>query len=361
MVAPINIPSTPNDVDLAIIGGGIIGICTAWYAAQQYPQWRIAVLEQSAIGSGATQYAASLDMPYGHTPLRHRLSARSRELYATLRKALPLPIKDLPFYGIVNKENAAPVLARLTDTNAKIEPGEIKKLNNTYPSLIIPDDKTIIAGGMASQAIINDSPKIIADHFVNQHHRIYEHTVVDSITSSNEQYHLHTATGNTFFAKRVVQATGPWIKNLLSTESKPSALPRVKKIIAFYIRQQPGPDDPVFYFFDDDAFLMPRYEAGHWLFSFKCDHWDVQPDITTLHIEETDKVKAHRILEKYYPSFVQFCHTGSVFCDAYTETGDPLIEPITTDSNYIFAGAGSGSGFRLAPAIAEEAISYFAP
>ncbi len=63
-----------DDFDLVIIGAGIIGVCAAWYARKRYPQWKILLLDQSGIGNGATSYSASLDIPYGHTALRYKLS-----------------------------------------------------------------------------------------------------------------------------------------------------------------------------------------------------------------------------------------------------------------------------------------------
>ena len=358
MVELINEHLTDQEFDLAVIGGGMIGMCTAWYAAQQFPQWRIAVFEQNEVGSGASHYSVSLDMPYGHTALRHQLATRSGELYRALRNTLPLPIKDLSFYGIVDSNSADDVVANFTGGSSCVSSNRTAAVADKYAGLIIPNGKVLVTG-IASYATENKIAKILAGNFSDHHHLVFEHTAVQAVESRNRQYGLVTKTGKQFSAKRVVQATGPWLDRIYKNGNQPSQVVRVKKVVAFHLWKQPEPDDPLFYFFDDDAFLLPKYEAGYWLFSFKCDHWDVLPDISKLHIDKADETKARYILKKYYPLLESLCTNGRVFCDAYTENSDPFIEPLCREANYIFAGACSGSGYRLAPAIAEQVIQHF--
>ncbi len=37
-----------TEFDLLIVGGGIVGLATAWRASQQFPRWRILLLEKEA-------------------------------------------------------------------------------------------------------------------------------------------------------------------------------------------------------------------------------------------------------------------------------------------------------------------------
>lgn len=350
-----------RDYDLAIIGAGIIGVCAAWYARSQHPQWRIVLIDQGKVGGGATHYSASLDLPYGHTPLRYQLAERSQELYLQLRKELPdLPIKDLIFYGIVSAQNAPSVLQQITDSNATLSPDIIPALLNDYPQLVLPAGTSIISDAAASQAVTNDVADLLAENFAaTPGSSVIEHTKVIKVKSADNKFELQTSGGGCYGSARVIQATGPWKNEIAGPAFLTGQNTRVKKIVAFHIHHQPKPTDPLFYFFDDDAFLMPKYEAGYWLFSFKCDHWDVLPAIETLHIDNTDIEKAQGILQKYYPSFAPLCTQGRVFCDLYAGDGDPVIDQAINNSNYVFAGAGAGSGYRLAPAIAEEAVNSF--
>ncbi|MEO8109097.1 MAG: FAD-dependent oxidoreductase [Ginsengibacter sp.] len=348
-----------NNFDLAIIGAGIIGTCVAWYARKHYPAWRIALVDKSEVGSGASFYSASLDIPFGHTPLRYKFSKRSRSLYAELRNELPeLPIKDLNFYGVVNEDSACHVLQQFTEPGASLCPEIIPSLLKEYPFLNLSGHTTIISGLNASQALTNNVANILAKNFASTSNSlIAEHIKVKDVSYREGLYDIRTQDDIHFYSTRIMQATGPWITENLGSNIRIKRSARIKKIVAFHILKQPEATDPLFYFFDDDAFLMPKYEEGYWLFSFKCDHWDVVPEKSKLSIDEADRIKAQNILKKYAPQFASLCLGGRVFCDAYTADGDPVVEEVK--ENYIIAGAGAGSGYRLAPAIAEEVLKFF--
>lgn len=348
-----------NDFDLTIIGAGIIGAMVAWYARKQYPGWRICLIDQSSIGSGATHYSASLDIPYGHTPLRFELAQHSRALYVALRQEIPgLPVKDLPLYGIVQEGNASLTIKQFADAHASLSPQLKASISKEHPLLSLPPHTNIIAGSMASQGTKNELASILCDHFeATADSSVMHHTKIINVSIAGDRFELQTAGEKRFHSKKAVQATGPWMNEILGKELSASKKTRIKKIVAFHIYQQPKAGDPVFYFFDDDAFLMPKYEDGYWLFSFKCDHWDVAPDIDTLSIDEADLKKAQSILQKYYPSFAPLCIDCRVFCNTYTEDRDPVIERAAKHRNYIIAGACAGSGYRLAPAIAQQALN----
>ncbi|MEO6723468.1 MAG: FAD-dependent oxidoreductase [Ferruginibacter sp.] len=349
-----------DDLDLAIIGAGIIGVCAAWYARKKYPAWRIALFDQAQPGSGATFYSAALDLPYGHTPFRYELSSQSRLLFDQLRKDIPaLPLKDLKFYGFTQEHNADKILQQLTAPGIKASAEMLPLLHHDYPFLKIPPNSTVLSGGVAMQALNNEVTPLIARHFsLTPASFIFKESKVLEVNTDGDNFHLRSANA-AFQSKRIIQATGPWITESMGNGFAISKKPRIKKIVAFHIYQQPEKSDPVFYFFDDDAFLMPRYEAGYWLFSFRCDHWDVLPNIASLSIDPSDTEKALSLLDKYAPSLVPLCTGGRVFCDAYTENADPIIETAGNHSNYVIAGAGAGSGFRLAPAIASKAVDLF--
>ncbi|MFE5118271.1 hypothetical protein [Streptomyces sp. NPDC056669] len=75
----------------------------------------------------------------------------------------------------------------------------------------------------------------------------------------------------------------------------------MKKIVALHIDRPTRPDDGAVVFQDHDAFLLPLHEEGHWLYSYVCAQWNVD------------------------------------------------------EGRIVYAGAGSGFGYRLVPAIAREA------
>ena len=49
-----------------------------------------------------------------------------------------------------------------------------------------------------------------------------------------------------------------------------------------------------------------------------------------------------------------------MFCDAYGPAGEPVVRALDPSGRIVFAGAAGGSGYRLGPAIAAEAVDLLA-
>ena len=210
-------------------------MCAAWYARSQHPQWHIVLIDQGKVGGGATHYSSSLDLPYGHTPLRYRLAERSHELYLQLRKELPdLPIKDLIFYGIVSAQNAPSVLQQITDSNAILSPEIIPALLNDYPQLVLPAGTTIIPGAAASQAVTNNVADLLAENFAAiPGSSVIEHTKVIKVKSADNKFELQTSGGGCYGSARVIQATGPRKNEIAGPAFLTVQNTRVKKSLPF--------------------------------------------------------------------------------------------------------------------------------
>lgn len=100
-------------------------------------------------------------------------------------------------------------------------------------------------------------------------------------------------------------------------------------------------------------------QRQEWLYSFTSQEWDCAPEVSRLTITQKDRDLALSILNRYCPSFVRDCHGGRVFCDAYSQDRAPLVAQVPGMTNFVVAGAGSGSGYRLAPAIGIKALEHF--
>jgi glycine/D-amino acid oxidase-like deaminating enzyme len=167
---------------------------------------------------------------------------------------------------------------------------------------------------------------------------------------------VHTSSGDRVAAGAVVLAPGPWLsapgwRHLVA----PLGL-RVKKIVALHIERRPGPADEVVVFDSDDAFLLPARHRGHWLFSYCCREWDVDPDRAPAGLSARDVRAARECLLRWSPALAGACAGGRVFCDAYSPDGEPVVCALEDTGRIVFAGAASGSGYRLAPAIASQAV-----
>jgi glycine/D-amino acid oxidase-like deaminating enzyme len=135
----------------------------------------------------------------------------------------------------------------------------------------------------------------------------------------------------------------------------------VKKIVALHVEQPATTRDHVVLFQDDDAFLLPLPHRGHWLFSYTCRKWDVDPDWPPDGLTAEDIAEAHSCLGRYAPTLVERCTSGRAFCDAYSQDGEPVVRALDDAGRIVFAGAANGSGYRLAPAIAAAAAKTLLP
>jgi glycine/D-amino acid oxidase-like deaminating enzyme len=73
-------------------------------------------------------------------------------------------------------------------------------------------------------------------------------------------------------------------------------------------------------------------------------------------VSAADISAARDCLRRYSPALAGACRAGRVFCDAYSPDREPVVRALDETGRIVFAGAANGSGYRLAPAIASEAV-----
>jgi D-arginine dehydrogenase len=154
----------------------------------------------------------------------------------------------------------------------------------------------------------------------------------------------------------VVLAPGPWLAGTPWHDLVAPLGLRAKKIAALHIERRPGPADQAVILDDDDAFLLPLAHRGHWLFSYSCQEWDVDPDELTGGLATAQLTAASECLRHYSPALADACASGRMFCDAYSPDREPVVRERDAAGRIVFAGAANGSGYRLAPAIGSEVV-----
>ena len=128
-------------------------------------------------------------------------------------------------------------------------------------------------------------------------------------------------------------------------------------MVALHLQRPPEHGHALF-FPVEDAFLAPLPQRGHWLFSYTCQQWDVTPDrCRQARVEAREIDEAREALRGIAPALAQQLGSGRVFCDAYSPSREPLVQFVGRHQRILFAGAGNGSGYRLAPGIAAEALA----
>ena len=351
-----------NDFDLAIVGAGIIGATTAYLAHASRPEWHIALLDRSFVGSGSTYYSAALDLPFGRTARQRTMVVRSVSFYRDLKARYPeLPIQDISFALVAPAPDISNTAAAFID--AGLHPAgaqECHQLRLKYPDLTVPQGYAVMMGSNARYSSSAQLASALVDKARNDRNlECWEGTEVRHVGDNRCGHTLTLGDGRQISAKRVVIATGPWLTSGPGGVFSQAAGIRTKKVAAMHIDWCPPPDAPVVYFAADDAFLMPLHEQKKLLLSFTVQEWDCSAEISRLRIKADDRALALSILKHYCPALAKHCSGGRVFCDAYTLDRTPFVARVSTLHSPVVAGGCSGSGVRLAPAIALEALELF--
>ena len=346
-----------------VIGAGIVGCLTAAHLAAQRPGLAITVLDRDAIGSGATRRSAGLHLLRGVSPRVRRMAAYSHTYYADLRRHRP----ELPIY---------PIDATVIRTGGGEELGEgYLDLARPVPARR-PEIAELASDGVAGTGL-RLSPGTRAWHISGCHHTdVYELAealaaslrpqvvflegmAVTGLALSSGGVTVNTGTGESLSADRVVLAPGPWLTAPAWDELVAPLGLRLKKVAALHIARAPEPEDQAVIFDDEDAFLLPLAQRGHWLFSYTCPEWDPDPDDMTSGLSAAQLAQARACLRHYSPELAEECHGGRVFCGVYSSDREPVVAALDPDQRIVFAGGANGSGYRLGPAIAAEAAGLW--
>ncbi|MBV9026346.1 MAG: FAD-binding oxidoreductase [Streptomycetaceae bacterium] len=337
--------------DVAVIGAGVLGCLIAREILVAAPGASVTVLDRDLVAGGATRRSAGLHFPRGTTPVVRAMASESQRYYSELAVKYPeLPIHQLPM-TVVAPESAEPRLREVYLPEANL-----RHLDDV-PQVVarLPEGMGAWSGDGCQYADVPALTQALAAE-LRPSVEFREGVTVTGLDTDGDQVRLTLGTGDTLTAARVVLATGPWIADPAWRHLVEPLGARVKKVVALHVEQPPSDADGVVVFQDEDAFLLPYRYRGHWLFSYTCLEWDVDPDTVPSGLSTANRAQAREVLGHYAPQLVDHCVSGRVFCDAYSPDGAPLVRPLTDDKRLVFAGAASGSGYRLAPAIAAEAV-----
>ncbi|MGP9822320.1 NAD(P)/FAD-dependent oxidoreductase [Salinarimonas sp. NSM] len=353
-----DIAETGRPFDLAIVGAGIIGIVAALRAAGAGR--RILLLDRGAFASGASLRSAGLDFAWGASPTTRALTAESRAWYAALRLRRPdLPIADLPIVHLGRAESFAAMGERFVDGAPRPEPAVLDRLRTLWPDLAPAPGMIAADGGTAQRAdVAGVARALLPDLFADPACRLWEGVGLARLEPGPAGVSLVTEDGRRIEAARAVLATGPWAPHQPGLAPGLAGLGlRSKLVVAFHLDVAPPPGAPVVYLMDHDAFLMPLPERRQWLFSYTCEDWDVAPESAAMRIGPEHRAAATALLAPLLPDLARTMGSGRVFCDAYGPGRIPLVAPLPGMTNAVLAGGASGSGWRLAPALAARALA----
>lgn len=346
-------------LDLVVVGAGIVGVLAALQALRRRPSWRILLVDRSLVGSGATRYSAGLAVPLGRNEDHRRMERESDLFYRALKAESPgLPWRELPLYLAVHRASLEEIRGRCTVAGLReADEFERRRLAAVFPGLSLGEDQLLLAGVQASYALPDAMTSSLAQEIAGSEQvQIWEGVEITVVRTAEDGVTLTAADGREIAARRAVLAPGPWALRGPGSALARGAGLRTKKVVALHLDLAPRPDDPVLFFCDDDAFLLPIHERRQWLFSFTCQVWDCPPEASHLSITEEDRHQGLAVLRRYCPQLAELCTGGRVFCDSYGPQWIPVVTAAPEAPQLVLAAGCSGGGYRLGPAIARRAL-----
>jgi D-arginine dehydrogenase len=341
------------NADLAIIGGGVAGCFTAHLAIRSHPDWRVVLLERESIGAGATGWSAGVSFPLASTPGHRDLVRASAVGYAELDEAAAQRcIRPVRMIYVVPRDREAALRSRLVDAAPRPATGEeVGRVARMLPDLRLGADEVLVTHDGHGFAV---DARTLAETLAAGAEVLPGRTVM-AVERRGDAYQVLTK-AEEWSARRVVMASGPWrppAVHPVPLPEPPDA--RRKRVAAVHVALPVGPGDPLVYFLEDDLFILPL-SAGAALASFYRDEWDTDPDTLDGRPSPEDLRTGTAVLRGRSAAAAAAVTGGRAFCDLYTEHRLPVVIRDPALPGLAAIRGGSGSGVRLAPALAAEAL-----
>ena len=336
---------------VVVAGAGIVGALIVRQIRAARPGTEIIAIDRDLVGSGASRRSAGLHFAAGRTERVRAMASISERYYQTLVAHEPsLPIYPVTLHAVafgVAAKAAWRIFVKAGPIETSPSCGRTAMGQPTGASVwSVPDCHYTDVGALTCR-LVRDFRSTIS---------LLEGVAVANIQEEASAAILTLSNGETLKADRLVLAPGPWV-NAPAWRALVAPLGiRVKKIITLHLDLPVGKADAAVMFPEEDAFLLPLQHRGHWLFSYTCLDWDVDPDAPQLGLNRQNLDDAQAVLRRYAPELAERLRSGRVFCDAYSPCREPIVATVGASGRIVFAGAANGSGYRLAPAIADETL-----
>ena len=358
--------------DLIIIGGGVMGLCTAYYASQFTD--RITLLEKSTIGvdnkeAASFSYTRSLRNDY-LDPFYARLAYESRSLWLEIQHRTQTTTRDRPYKpfiidcGCLNLAKQSVTLElsasyavqsyqTLTDLHLKAEAFDREALQKRFPQFDVDVARLDIEAGFL------DVPEVthtLLTALRERHVQIIEGVQVKHIAQHNGQIHVQSGNGEYETANLVITAgwgTNDILGLIEGCETQFPLIPGRPSQSKYFIppahkRQMFTPDVlPVFAYLDVGIYGHPLYEGR--TPGVKIGFYN-PPDVKTPNTRIRDVL-----------SFVQECMPSLLDAETVDVTDvDQCNYDLVEDDNFILGklpgfphiqvGVGwRGTGYKFAP------------
>ncbi|MFK0142839.1 NAD(P)/FAD-dependent oxidoreductase [Streptomyces murinus] len=345
--------------DVAVVGGGIIGLATAERLTAR--GLTVAVIDMAGIAGGATGASGGLVRAFDLSPARRRRAAAGLDRYLRRghRGTWPAVCRQGSLSLVAHRDlpRAAAAVADLNASGHKAEILTVADLATRFPALNVPDELAAVhepnAGwlpvGPTAHAMARDAgPRLL----------LIRARATHLLTSGSRATGVRTTVGPVS-ARAVLLAAGAGSTALAETAGVHLPLrTRAVSYCLFRVAEPAGLGElPTLVDRTTGAWLRPWGSDALVLAGVTSQKTDVpetvRPDVSP---EEQERVRA--VVRHRYPQLATAPAAGGVTAyDAMAPQGDGEVCSRTGLDGLVTATGWNGGGFKLAPAIGELAAA----
>lgn len=333
--------------DAGIIGGGVIGLSTAYYLSKS--GLRVAVFESGKTGSGSSRAAAG--MLGAHTETEEndaffKFAKESQALYPELAQDLLLESGidiQLQYNGMYKLAMTAEEAVSLKK-RAELEP-DVEWHSKEYVLKNEPDLIAAIHGALRIEKDGQVSPVLLCEALkqaiLQMNGKIYENTPVYKINRFNiSNYEIKTAQGD-YLCESLVLANGAWSSCILEDFARNAAVHPVKGECLSVSLQGCKLSSTVFH---ESCYLVPKLDGKIVIgATMENGNWNQEPTIKGISALMEKAKKIMPVIEHaHFHKAWAGLRPGSI-------DGKPYIGRLSSMPNLFVAAGHYRNGILLAP------------
>ena len=344
--------------DVILIGGGIMGCCTAFELAQRGV--KVAVFDKLTIGEGPTGHSSAIIRQHYSNELTARMAQFSLNVFHNFFELVggECGFEQTGFVVLVDAKDQAGLEANIAmqrSLGIRTEAISPQTLQELMPGVAV-SDLTIAAyepdSGYADPYLtVNSFAAAARKHGTD----VYPSTEVTGIRFSGGRVTGVDTNKGQFDAPIVANCGGAWGRRIAAMAGVDAPIDPCRVQVALY-RRPPGEPEthPVVIDFIQAAYF--RSETGDQTLAGLVDPAEadaiVDPDRFKETVDMDFIVEAGERLVKRYPAMERSESTGG-FASLYAVTPDwhPIVDEAPAGSGFFTCSGFSGHGFKLGPAV----------
>ncbi|MEK8026033.1 NAD(P)/FAD-dependent oxidoreductase [Pseudaquabacterium rugosum] len=359
MHAARSAPQAPARSDVLILGGGLMGCCTAFFLRQRHGL-SVTLLERELVGRQASGTNFGNVRRQGRALAQIPLANRAREAWARTPELLGEDVEFRP-YGHLRVCYTEAQAQRLVEHAEAVRPlgldlrilsaAELRRDWGLFTGEVVAGSYSPIDG--------HANPRIAGPAFARAAARagahIVEHATVATVGPDGAGYAVHTADGRRFQADQLLISCGAWSHTLSAQFGEPVPLePRgpqmgVTEPLPWAVGPSIGVSSPI----EEEGLYFRQIRRGNIVFG-----GGLKGPADTATVRAASRpdniLRQLRELRRWVPAFanVQLLRTWSGI-EGYTADAVPVMGPSARHRGLHYAFGFNGEGFALSPGVGE--------